>query len=408
MNEENSFLNETIKEKPLYKRQPVRAILWTVGLAVLFGIVSCAVFVAVRPQFEAEQGHPVDIDIPEDIRQPEKQEPAVDQIVVDTEIALEDYELLYGKFRTLARETGKSLVTVTAVSSDIDWFDEAYENRGQSSGMIIAENGAELLILTKYESIAERDNIHVEFADGTLADAVQKKHDKASDLAVISVNLNSISAQTKEKIRKAEFGNSRYMEAGTPVLALGKADGGEHSLKFGMLTSVHKSQSIVDAEYTVLVTDMSESPAADGVLINLKGEVVGILQNEHPVEKGNNVLTAYAISDIKELIENLSNGRDITYLGIRGVSVTDEAKKEGIPEGIYVTEVEMDSPAMLGGIQNGDVLQMIDGHKIKKMSELSAVLQRLSDRRSISLKGQRQTGSGYKKINYETTLSILE
>ena len=73
-----------------------------------------------------------------------------------------------------------------------------------------------------------------------------------------------------------------------------------------------------------------------------------------------------------------------------------------------MTDVVMDSPAMLGGIQSGDVLQAINGQKVTQMSELTAVLERLSNRQNISLEGRRLTKDGYKKINYTTSLSVLE
>ena len=145
-----------------------------------------------------------------------------------------------------------------------------------------------------------------------------------------------------------------------------------------------------------------------GVLINFKGEVVGILQEKHLSAAMQNVLSAYGISDIKSLLEHLSNNQDVTYLGLKGISVTAEAQKNGVPTGIYITEVVMDSPAMLGGIQTGDVIQSLNGQKVTNMNELANVLQRLSNKQNISLEGQRLTKDGYKKINYQTALSVLE
>ena len=56
------------------------------------------------------------------------------------------------------------------------------------------------------------------------------------------------------------------------------------------------------------------------------------------------------------------NGKNVPYAGIRGVTVTkDVAEEQAIPEGLYVTEVESDSPAMASGIQNGDVIQEVNG-----------------------------------------------
>lgn len=418
MNEEFSFMNEKIKDKPFYKKKWVKIVVGTVALAVIFGAVSSFTFVKMNSWLEAkrEQEEMKEIEIPKDTKEesqypettvPEETEPA-EPIVVEAELTMTDYAKLYDDIRTVAKEAAKSLVTVTTVSSDVDWFNEAYENRGQSVGMIIGDNSVELLILTKYATVAACDGIHVTFADATSASAVVKKYDVTTGLAVISVNLSDISSGTNEAISKAELGNSVRLEAGEPVIAIGRADGSEDSLKVGILTSAQNSQSVVDAEYTILVTDMVKNEGADGVLINLKGQVVGILQEQHLAANMENVLTAYGISDMKSLIEHLSNNQDVAYLGIKGVSVTADAQKDGMPEGVFVTEVEMDSPAMRGGIQSGDIIQAINGQKVTEMPELSAVLTRLSNKQNISLEGRRLTKDGYKKINYQTFLSVLE
>ena len=419
MNEEFSFMNEKIKEKPVYKRKWVKIVLATMGLAVLFGVISGFVFTKMQAALLEKQQQQAmqEIEIPKD--QPEElpdasqeevtsEEEVQEPIVVEAELTLAEYEKLYQEMRNVAGEASKSLVIVTAVSNDVDWFNEAYENLGQATGMIIGNNGVELLILTRYELVENCDGMNVTFIDDTMAPAVLKKYDVTTSLAVISVNLSDISAETMENISQAKLGRSIALEAGTPVMAVGRADGSIDSVMKGTLTSTHNKLSAVDAEYTVLVTDMTKNAGADGVLINFKGEVIGILQERHLSVAMQNVLSAYAISDIKSLMEHLSNNQDVTYLGVKGISVTLEAQKEGVPTGVYVTEVKMDSPAMLGGIQVGDVIQAINGQKVTNMSEVAAVLQRLSDKQNISLEGQRLTKDGYKKINYQTALSVLE
>ena len=419
MNEEFSFMNEKIKDKPFYKKKWVKILAATVALAVIFGLISSAVFSKVSDWIEnkKEQEAMTDIKIPQDTVEesvaPEvtdsETEPSISEtIVVDPQITVEDYMVLYANFRGLAKDVQKSLVTVTALNNDVDWFNEEYQNRGQCSGMIIGDNGVELLVLTKYSNIESCDGINVTFVDDTIVNAVLKKYDVTTNLAVISVNLSDISENTKAKIVKATLGNSIRLEAGTPVLAIGRADGSEDSMKVGTLTSTHNKQSVVDAEYTILVTDMMKNAGADGILINLNGEVIGIMQEQHLSSNMENVLTAYGISDIKSLLEHLSNNQDIAYLGIKGVSVTNEALKSGVPRGVYVTEVQIDSPAMKGGIQSGDVIQAINGQKVLSMSELSDVLSRLSNRQNITLEVRRLTRDGYKKTNYQTSLSVLE
>ena len=419
MNEEFSFMNEKIKDKPFYKKKWVKILAATVALAVIFGLISSAVFSKVSDWIEnkKEQEAMTDIKIPQDTVEesvaPEvtdsETEPSISEtIVVDPQITVEDYMVLYANFRGLAKDVQKSLVTVTALNNDVDWFNEEYQNRGQCSGMIIGDNGVELLVLTKYSNIESCDGINVTFVDDTIVNAVLKKYDVTTNLAVISINLSDISENTKAKIVKATLGNSIRLEAGTPVLAIGRADGSEDSMKVGTLTSTHNKQSVVDAEYTILVTDKMKNAGADGILINLNGEVIGIMQEQHLSSNMENVLTAYGISDIKSLLEHLSNNQDIAYLGIKGVSVTNEALKSGVPSGVYVTEVQIDSPAMKGGIQSGDVIQAINGQKVLSMSELSDVLSRLSNRQNITLVVRRLTRDGYKKTNYQTSLSVLE
>ena len=419
MNEEFSFMNEKIKDKPFYKKKWVKILASTVVLAVIFGLIASAVFSKVSDWIEnkKEQEAMTDIEIPQDTAEdsaaPEvtdsETEPSISEtIVVDPQITMEDYMVLYASFRGLAKDVQKSLVTVTALNNDVDWFNEEYQNLGQCSGMIVGDNGVELLVLTKYSAIESCDGINVTFIDDTIVNAVLKKYDVTTDLAVVSINLTDISDNTKAKIVKATLGNSIRLEAGTPVLAIGRADGSEDSMKVGTLTSTHNKQSVVDAEYTILVTDMMKNAGADGILINLNGEVIGIMQDQHLSSNMENVLTAYGISDIKSLLEHLSNNQDIAYLGIKGISVTNEALKSGVPSGVYVTEVQIDSPAMKGGIQSGDVIQAINGQKVLSMSELSDVLSRLSNRQNITLEVRRLTRDGYKKTNYQTSLSALE
>ena len=405
MNEEFSFMNEKIKDKPFYKKKWVKILASTVVLAVIFGLIASAVFSKVSDWIEnkKEQEAMKDIEIPQDTAEdsaaPEvtdsETEPSVSEtIVVDPQITMEDYMVLYASFRGLAKDVQKSLVTVTALNNDVDWFNEEYQNLGQCSGMIVGDNGVELLVLTKYSAIESCDGINVTFIDDTIVNAVLKKYDVTTDLAVISINLTDISDNTKANIVKATLGNSIRLEAGTPVLAIGRADGSEDSMKVGTLTSTHNKQSVVDAEYTILVTDMMKNAGADGILINLNGEVIGIMQDHHLSSNMENVLTAYGISDIKSLLEHLSNNQDIAYLGIKGISVTNEALKSGVPSGVYVTEVQIDSPAMKGGIQSGDVIQAINGQKVLAMSELSDVLSRLSNRQNITLEVRRLTRDG--------------
>jgi len=77
------------------------------------------------------------------------------------------------------------------------------------------------------------------------------------------------------------------------------------------------------------------------------GQVVGLIEDVYLHSANESSLTAYAISDMKDVIEHLSNSQDLVYMGIHGADVTEEtAALQNIPAGVYVASVEPDSPAL--------------------------------------------------------------
>ncbi|MEI3524693.1 MAG: hypothetical protein V8Q27_00050 [Eubacteriales bacterium] len=122
-------------------------------MAVLCGVVASFVFVKARPFMERTFGQDEknEITIPRDNDEPDEvaQEPAGSVIITEPqELELSDYQKLYTKLKAVAGEVNKSLVTVMAASSDTDWFNEIYESRREISGLLVGNNGVELLVLT--------------------------------------------------------------------------------------------------------------------------------------------------------------------------------------------------------------------------------------------------------------------
>ena len=110
---------------------------------------------------------------------------------------------------------------------------------------------------------------------------------------------------------------------------------------------------------------MSEGSNGSGALVNVDGEIIGIVMQGYSSAGDENTLTAISISELKALIEMLSNGQDIPYIGLEVTTVTAAIEREyEIPKGAYIKDVCMDSPAMAAGLQNGDVITEIDGDEI--------------------------------------------
>ena len=87
------------------------------------------------------------------------------------------------------------------------------------------------------------------------------------------------------------------------------------------------------------------------------------------------MIRAVETAQLCPLLESMANSEDIRYIGIEGVTISSvQSESLEIPRGIYVDYVEVDSPAMSAGIQNGDILHTLDGQEIQSMEEYASVL----------------------------------
>ncbi|MDE6893098.1 MAG: S1C family serine protease [Lachnospiraceae bacterium] len=429
-NQDNSdFMKETIKQRPLNRRKLVRRTLLTAAMAVVFGMVACFTFLLLEPVIsnklypEEEPQTVVLVEeteenevLPEDMIVDESQmhptptpepspEPAVlgdEQIakfLSEIEIGSEDYIALFSNMKETAREACKSVVTVVGVTSDVGWLVSEYESEGAVAGAVVADNGKELLILANVSSIREADSLKVIFNDGEEYQASIKKSDSNTGLAVISVFKSAMKSSTLENTGTVVLGTSGSNLVGSPVVALGRPIGTEGSLCYGNITSTGNPIRLPDSNYKYLTTDIYGSSNASGILINLRGQVVGLIDMAYNSPDMENLISAIGISDLKKLVESLSNDKEIAYFGVYGVDVTEEANEElGVPLGAYITEIDMDSPAMDAGIQSGDVITQINETEVANYQDLVKALLSAQPESAISIRLMRQGPENYMEM----------
>ncbi|MCH5256248.1 MAG: PDZ domain-containing protein [Lachnospiraceae bacterium] len=430
---QSDFLRERIKQKPINRKKLLRRTIITAAMAVLFGIVASLTFLLLEPvinnwlypeeepqevQFPEES--PIDEMNPEDMLTeemvegesvpPELEEEQIEELLSQVTFGVEEYQTVYDELASMARDIGRSLVTVTGVTSDVDWFNNTYENEATASGIILADNGQELLMLVSMNNITDAERIVVTFCDRTQMEAELIQRDSATGLAILSVPLIKIAKETMDAIDMANLGSSAISNlAGTPVMALGSPMGTSGSVCYGFITSVGVTLDHADSTYRLMTTDIYASRNASGVLVNLKGNIIGIIDNSYNSEDKGNLLSAYGISELKRTITKMSNKQERAYLGIHGTDVPAEASLEsGVPEGAYIKEIEMDSPAMTAGIQSGDVITMAGNVEITSYSELLNVLYSAEPENVISLTIMRQGMDGYQSMRVAVTLGTVE
>lgn len=415
---ENSyeFLKETIKEKPVDKKKLVKHILRILLSGALFGLAATAVFALAAPEIteniekKQEQSQ---IQFPSDTKNSEENkknstaednsseagsQPAAEELTPET------YQKLFADVFATAQEAEKAMVRVRGSKNDEEWFQTPYEN--EISGLLVAESGQELFALTEYRIVENVDRIQVVFYDGTIADARFLKGDTNTGFVILKIPKSGISAKTQESIAIAPLGESYTVDQGEPVLAIGSPMGYSDSVGYGIVTSTCNTVAKTDAEYSLLTTDIAGSSLGSGVLLNLEGEVIGLIAQPFAREDTQNLVTGLGVSEVKEMIQILSDEtKDIVYLGITGKSITqDISVKKGIPIGVFVEQVEVDSPAMQVGIQNGDVIIELNGEKIETVKGYQQQLKSCKAGETIKVKAMRQGTEGYVEVDFDVTL----
>ena len=118
-----------------------------------------------------------------------------------------------------------------------------------------------------------------------------------------------------------------------------------------------------------------------------------------------NNICAVGITELKSLIEDLSNLKARAYLGVHGTTIpTDIQELQNIPAGAYITQTEMNSPAMKAGIQSGDVITAIDGVEITSYELLVNKLAGFKPDDIITVTVMRQAPADYISLDIDVTL----
>ena len=409
-----SFMQEKIKEKPVYANPLVKKALRCILGGALFGGTALLIWALALPRINnrMEKNEIQEIQIPEEMVDSETDDKDEDEspvyITETVSMELKDYEKMYQQLMQIGNQVSKSLVDISAVKTDTDWFDEALTSHKSVAGLIIGDNGMELLILTEHEKVKDGD-LKVRFYDHTEAAGTLKKYDSNTGLAVISVNLSDVDSSTREVISYAELGSSKSLRSGQPVIVVGNPTGSNGSLLFGNLTSVTQTAELYERSYNILTTDILKSSNGSGVVADWSGKIVGLLQEKTEVEGQDNTIQAYGISDVKDLIEHLSNNQDIVYMGIVGADVTTSiSEQENIPIGVYVSEVSLDSPAITAGIQPGDIITENNVKELVNMKDIVATLLKCSSGQTVDVRYKRADASGYQDLQASVTLKVLQ
>lgn len=302
------------------------------------------------------------------------------------------------------------------------WFfgggSQSYEVPSSGSGIIIGENDTELLIVTNNHVVQDTVSLKITFVDDTAVDAAVKGTDPDTDLAVISVPMDQIPQETKEKIAVARLGDSDGLKVGQGVIAIGNALGYGQSVTVGYVSALNREIKTSDGNTRVLLqTDAAINPGnSGGALLNMKGEVIGINAAKYSSTEVEGIGYAIPVSGVQDILDELMNRKTRSevaeekrgYLGIQGTTVDEDAAAAfGMPKGVYVYKILKDGAAADSQLREKDIITKLDGMTVKSMQELQKLLKGYEAGETIELLVQRQEDGQYKEIQIPVTLTGL-
>ncbi len=294
---------------------------------------------------------------------------------------------------------------------------QSYEAGVSGSGIIIGANDTELLIVTNAHVVEDVNNLKVTFGDNTEVDAVVKGMKTDSDLAVVAVKLDDISADTMSAISIAKLGSSSDVEVGEAAIAIGNAAGYGISVTTGIVSAVGKSLTVDNVVYDNLIqTDAAINPGnSGGALFNSNGEVIGINSVKMSDTKVEGMGYAIAIESVKDIIDDLStqttrvalDNDERGYIGVSGSSVTSEISQTyGWPVGVLIRSVTEDSAAERAGLQVNDVITSFDGKDVDSWETLVNLMKYYQVGEQVEVVYSRLENGSF--TEYTTTLTLTE
>jgi Do/DeqQ family serine protease len=239
------------------------------------------------------------------------------------------------------------------------------KERGAGSGVIVKSDGT---ILTNHHVIDGAEKILVQTIDNRSFEAKVVGTDPPSDLAVLKIEAQNLSALT--------LGDSDRVRVGDIVLAIGNPLGIGQTVTAGIISAKGRQTGLSDGTsfQDFLQTDAPINRGnSGGALVNLSGELIGInSQILAGGAGGGNIGIGFAIPSnmAKNVLEQILKEGKVRrgMLGINIQNLTDEVAQSldlKDVKGVLVSNVRPGSAADKAGIKRGDIITAINDEKIE-------------------------------------------
>ena len=277
--------------------------------------------------------------------------------------------------------------------------EKGIEKLGLGTGVIATTNG--YIVTNRHVSGDKFSNCYVTLENGSTYDAKVVWADETLDLSIVKINLTGL--------KPAKFGNSNSVKAGEPVYAIGNPIGYEfeRTVTSGIISAKSRTIKFIEDNKEILMSDLIQTDAtinpgnSGGPLINQKGEVIGI--NSLKIETAEGIGFAVPVNVIKPIIEKFASTGNFEepYIGVSGYdkNIIPYINKDlKLDSGVYIENVEPNSPAYEVGLLKGDIILKIDDKPIYTMNDIKEYIYTKTPGETIKME--------YKRGNNTNTLKL--
>ena len=238
---------------------------------------------------------------------------------------------------------------------------QAPKRRQQSAGsgvIVDAQNG---IVMTNSHVIDGADEVQISLADGRTFTAEVKGSDPELDIAILQIDAEDLS--------QVPLGDSRVLEVGDFVVAIGSPFGLGQTVTTGIVSALERTGLGIEGYENFIQTDASINPGnSGGALVNLHGELIGI-NTAILAPAGGNVGIGFAIpinmakASMEQIIAYGEVRRGQLGIGIQDISpeLSKALVLKNGQQGVLITGVGEDSSAEKAGLKAGDIIVAVDG-----------------------------------------------
>ena len=230
------------------------------------------------------------------------------------------------------------------------------------SGVIVGDDG---VIVTNNHVVKDATALKVVLSDRREFEAEIVLADERTDLAVLRIDTG------EEKLPTLQFANTRNLEVGDIVLAIGNPFGVGQTVTSGIISATARTDVGISDFAFFIQTDAAINPGnSGGALVDNKGRLVGVNTAIFSRSGGSNGIGfAIPAEMVRRVVDSAINeGRIVRpWLGLKGQAVTADIAKTlelDRPVGMLVTEIYPGGPADKAKLRKGDVVLKIDGREV--------------------------------------------